>query len=80
MTTDEQEARSLRFESRTASFRRLSSGRFAIYNLAWDLCGVVERLEDWETVWYKGSLPIANESYRTMKEEDADELLREAGL
>jgi hypothetical protein len=41
---------------------------------------VVDRIEDWETVWYKGSLPIANETYRTMKEEDADELLREAGL
>jgi hypothetical protein len=80
MSPDEQEARSLRFESRTASFRQLSSGRFAIYNHAWDLCGVVDRIEDWESVWYTGRLPIANEAYRTMKEEDADELLREAGL
>lgn len=90
MSPDEQEAHSRKYGRDVIILLSLASGRIAILNAARELCGYVsievnefwtEEKLDWtelRSVWRAPAL--RNESYRTMKEEDADELLKEAGL
>jgi hypothetical protein len=90
MSPDEQEAQSRKYGRDVIVLLPLRSGRVAVLNAARELCGYVsielnefwtEEKLDWielRSVWRAPALRI--ESYRTMKEEDADELLREAGL
>ena len=53
-TTEEgREALSSRYSRATIHIFQLTSGRFAIFNTAWDLCGIADSLDVWPPAcWY----------------------------
>jgi hypothetical protein len=86
MTPDEKEALSRKYGRDVIILLPLRSGKFAVFNSARELCAIEggpdtfgEQCLEWiVSLWRAPALRI--ESYRSMAEEDADELLKEAGL
>jgi hypothetical protein len=53
MTSDEQEARSIYFGHSAIIVVPLSSGNWAVFNRANELCGIVPAFADAQTAWRK---------------------------
>jgi len=57
MTPDEQEALSRKHSNDVLLILSLKSGRFAVFNRAFELCGIANSMEDALAIWYAPASP-----------------------
>ena len=68
-TPEGREALSARFSRNTIPVLRLSSGRYAIFNNAWELCGVVDSLEQWPPAcWHEQVIDLPRLTIEDLKD------------